>query len=236
MIVVTGAGSGIGAGVTASLAAAGRSVLAIDRAWTDPVAPAGVTRCAVDVTDFSALQACFNEALPASETVTGLVCAAGIQHRSPTMSLAPEDWHRVLAVHLDGSLFACQLAAQRMQPGGSIVLFSSVAEHFGFPERAAYSVAKAGLSALARTLAVEWSPQGIRVNSVALGYVETPMIAGARARGELSGNPESLHAMGRMASVDEIVRPVEFLLSEDASFITGATMAIDGGYSIFKAR
>ena len=236
MIIVTGAGSGIGAGVTASLASAGRTVAALDRQWADDEPPPGVERWTVDVADPEAMRACFEQAVPPGTDVTGLVCAAGIQHRSPTISLAAADWHRVLGVHLDGSLFACQFAAERMRRGGSIVLFSSVAEFFGWPERAAYSVAKAGLSALARTLAVEWADRNIRVNSIALGYVDTPLIANARARGELSGDPEGLHALGRMASVPEIVRPIEFLLSDDSSFVTGATVAIDGGFSVLKVR
>ena len=236
MIVVTGAGSGIGAGVTATLAAAGRTIVALDRQWADDEPPLGVERWTVDVVDPEAMRACFEQAVPPGTDVTGLVCAAGIQHRSPTISLAPADWHRVLGVHLDGSLFACQLAAERMGRGGSIVLFSSVAEFFGWPERAAYAVAKAGLSALARTLAVEWSDRNIRVNSIALGYVDTPLIARARARGELSGDPEGLHALGRMATVAEIVSPIEFLLSDNSSFVTGATIAIDGGYSVMKVR
>lgn len=236
MIVVTGAASGIGAGVTDRLASTGHQVVALDRQWDDDAPRPGVKRWTVDVADADAMQLCFDQACAPESPVTGLVCAAGVQHRSPTISLSSADWHRVLSVHLDGSLFACQLAAARMTNGGSIVLFSSVAERFGWPERAAYAVAKAGLSALARTLAVEWTDRNIRVNSVALGYVDTPLIASARERGELTGDPESLHAIGRMATVAEIVGPIEFLLGECSSFVTGSTFAIDGGYSVFKAR
>ena len=115
-------------------------------------------------------------------------------------------------------------------------LSSSVAEFFGWPERVAYAVAKAGISALSRSLAVEWAPRSIRVNAIAPGYVETPMIVAARDRGELPDDPARQHALGRMAGPEEIARPVRFLLSDDASFVTGETLVADGGYRIFRGR
>ena len=116
------------------------------------------------------------------------------------------------------------------------MLFSSVAEFFGWPERVAYAVSKAGISALARGLAAEWAPRRIRVNSIAPGYVETPLVRAQRDRGELPDDPARQHALGRMAVAEEIARPVRFLLSADASFITGEVLVADGGYRIFRGR
>ena len=83
---------------------------------------------------------------------------------------------------------------------------------------------------------MEWSDRGIRVNSIAPGYVDTPMIHAARARGDLRVEPAELHALGRLAQATELAEPVGFLLSDAASFITGTTLTVDGGYSIYKSR
>lgn len=163
-----------------------------------------------------------------------LVCAAGIQMRHPSVDMSADQWHTVLGVHLDGAFFCAQQARRRMPSGSSIVMFSSVAEVFGWSERAPYAAAKAGISAMVRSLAVEWASAGIRVNAVAPGYVETPLVAAARERGDMKVDPITLHAQGRLAKPVEIAAPVRFLLSDDASFITGETLFVDGGYRIFK--
>lgn len=234
--VVTGAASGIGRSVCLELLRDPDVLVAgIDLHWPEESEEPRVLQLVADVTDQEAVATAF-KTLEGLGTLRHLVCAAGVQERQPTITIGSEPWHRMLALHLDGALFACQQAATRMTDGGSIVLFSSVAEFFGFPERTAYAVAKAGLSAMARCLAVEWSPLGIRVNCVAPGYVDTPLLAAAMKRGDLPFDPASLHVVGRLARSEEIAKPVRFLLSEDASFITGETLAVDGGYHVLKVR
>lgn len=236
-VVITGAASGIGAALVRLLAAGepGRPVVGIDLAWpADFDLPC--RRIVADVGDPIALTDAFAALDADGVGVDGLVCAAGIQQRVPSVDVTPAQWRAMLAVHLDGSFFACQEAARRLGPGGSIVLFSSVAEFFGWPERTAYAVAKAGVSAMARSLAVEWADRGIRVNVIAPGYVDTPLLVAARARGDLAVEPAGLHALGRLADAAEIAKPVRFLLSDDASFITGETLVADGGYRVLKSR
>jgi NAD(P)-dependent dehydrogenase (short-subunit alcohol dehydrogenase family) len=233
-VIITGAASGIGKEAASTLRADGAVVVELDLDWTDAAESGDSLRLSVDVSDPDQVASAFRKIPKDLPPVSGVVLAAGIQQRCPTLELDFADWRRVIGVHLDGSLLVAQAAGKRMEEGGSIVFFSSVAEFFGWPERAAYAAAKAGVSALARTLAVEWASLGIRVNAVALGYVDTPLIAKARERGDLVGDPGEKHALGRMAEVGEIVRPIRFLLSDDASFITGTTLFVDGGFSILK--
>lgn len=233
--IVVGAASGIGAAVCTRLRAdTDFRIVGMDREWHSPGAGACHLELTVDVTDEASVDQGFDEAMREGGALRALVVTAGIQRREASERLNLENWRAMLAVHLDGSFLAAQATKRRMRDGGSMVFFSSVAEFFGWPERTAYAVAKAGVSAMARSLAAEWAHDGIRVNVVAPGYVDTPMIFNARARGDLPIDPITQHALGRLAVADEIARPVLFLLGEESTFITGETLMVDGGFRIYR--
>jgi len=169
--------------------------------------------------------------------LSGLVITAGNSTNHSSLELTPEEWREVKDCHLDGHFYMNQAFARYLvanKTGGAIVNFSSVAHLFGWPRRLPYAVAKAGIDAMTRTLAVEWAEFGIRVNAIAPGYVNTAMVVNAQNAGYLDPSIVDMHAMGRFSEPDEIAAGVQFLLSSDASFITGEILTIDGGFSAKK--
>jgi NAD(P)-dependent dehydrogenase (short-subunit alcohol dehydrogenase family) len=246
--IITGGGGGIGAAVAAQLLErrAEARVALVDLRPSDAAAALQdrysadrVFLCEANVSDATEVAAASRAVLSWDDQITGLVLAAGNTREDASVDIAPEDWHQVLDVHLDGTLFWCQAAAPRMREcgGGAIVCLSSVTAHVGHPRRLAYAAAKAAIEEMVRTLAVEWAGWGIRVNGVAPGYVETDLTrklaeAGTIDLEEMSG----LHALGRLARPEEVAEPIGFLLSDAASFITGAVLLVDGGYTIMKLK
>ena len=243
LVVVTGGSSGIGRSTVDLILSDWQTahVVILDKN-TDGIERTKNSRLLTidtDVSDARSVGMAFNSATTwASQSVTHLVNCAGNQVKAASLELTSDKWHSVLSVHLDGTFYACQAAAKQMceAGGGVIVNFSSVAEVFGWAARLPYAVAKAGISALTRTLSVEWAEYGIRVNAVAPGYVETPMIVRATSSGGIVEDPAPLHALGRLAQPHEIAEAVIWLLSPKSSFVTGETLFVDGGFRQKKVR
>jgi len=229
--LVTGSASGIGAATVAAMAREGAVVVGADL-----VAPVG--GIALDVTDEGQWQAGIDGILAHHGRLDILVNNAGIGFSRLIVDMTLDDWRRVQAVNLDGVFLGCRAAFRVMkdQPGGgSIVNVSSILGLIGQPETSAYSAAKGGVTLLTKSLALEAAQQGwpIRVNSVHPAYVQTAMIDQAIAR---SDNPdrfrrhlERMQPVGRMAIPDEIAAGIVFLASDEASFVTGTQLALDGG-------
>lgn len=233
-LVVTGGSRGIGRGVTEAFRKDGWSVVVAD---IDPettqttAAELGAEPAVVDVTDRTALAALADRVSAQHGGIDALVTCAGITRIGPSAHQPEADWRAVVDIDLTGTFLACQAAVGHMREGAAIVTIASIAAFRGFPERAAYCASKAGVVALTRCLAAEWASRGIRVNAVAPGWVHTPFLQDAADKGHVDLDALAERPpMKRLASVGDVVGAIRFLVSADAGFVTGQTLAVDGGW------
>lgn len=244
-ILVTGAGSGIGRAAALLAAARGARVVAADidagagSSCADEISEAGgeaiALRC--DVSDERSVTGLFGQLSGQGLTPTGVLAAAGIDVGGLAHELPAERWQRVLAVNLTGAFLVCRSALAAMLSagrGGAIVLCSSPAAFTGFAAGgvSAYAASKGGLSALTRTLAVDYARYGVRVNAIVPGPTQTPLMWAAVAdsdRAAMHAQIVSEVPLGRLADPSEPARAAIWLLSDDASYVTGSHLICDGG-------
>lgn len=238
-VVVTGGASGIGRACALALAAVGRPVAVWDVATDGATQTAeecsdgfGVAAyaTAVDVRDRAAIDAAVGPTVEALGTVGGLVHAAGIVRHALEGPFDADTWDDVLAVNLraEGHIVDALLPSFRAAgAGSSIVGISSIEGLIGHGFVPSYTASKHGLIGLTRAFAHRLGSEGIRVNAVCPGYIDTPMLAAAT--GGIRDGFERKAPLGRLGAPEDIARAVRFLLSEEASFITGAAIVVDGG-------
>jgi meso-butanediol dehydrogenase / (S,S)-butanediol dehydrogenase / diacetyl reductase len=219
-VVVTGGTSGIGEATCRRFAEEGAHVASIAVDDAD-----GNIHC--DVADAHQVERAFERVDETLGGVDVLVANAGISARRPFLEIGEDDWHRVLDVNLTGVFNCAQQAARRMTQGGAILMTASTNGLTGHPFYADYNASKAGVILLARTLARELAP-AIRVNAICPGYVLTPMQK-AEYTPEMLAAVDASIPLGRHARPEEIAAAFAFLASDDASYITGSVITVDGG-------
>ena len=238
--LVTGATRGIGLGVARRLDAEGYR-LALTASNTESERK---LRCELaefeaydhipivcDVSDVEQIEALFTKFDAALGRLDSLVVNAGVHQRGPALEIEAADWDRLFAIDVRAVMLCCREAARRMarQGGGAIVVLGSIAAERPVQQRACYCAAKAAVHAYAQTVALEWAPRGIRVNVVAPGPIDTDFIDGPAN----STTDRELLAkqvpIGRVGRTDDVAAAVRYLLSEEADFVTGAVLRVDGG-------
>jgi 2-hydroxycyclohexanecarboxyl-CoA dehydrogenase len=239
--VVTGGASGIGEATCRHLAARGHRVAVIDRDGAGArrvvkgleAAGARALELTADITERSVLDAAFGQVRSVLGPVQILVTSAGLVGFDPFLQMAHERWQRVIDVNLTGTFHCCQVALPDMVHAqwGRIVMISSSSAQRGSPFAAHYAASKGGVITLTKSLAREYAPHGITVNNIPPSGIETPMQHQGQAAGYLPSNEQmaSNIPLGYLGTGDDVAAAVGFLCSEEARYITGQVLGVNGG-------
>jgi NAD(P)-dependent dehydrogenase (short-subunit alcohol dehydrogenase family) len=247
--LITGAGSGIGRSIALLFAGQGAQVIVADRdtaaanavmAEIEAGGAAGVAQ-PIDVADEAQVQAAFATAAQHYGRLDILVNNAGVSHVGNILETSADDWDRVMGVNARG-VFLCARAGLRQMlgqspAGGNIINIASVAGMIAVDRRFPYSASKGAVISITRSIAIDFATSGVRVNAICPGTVHTPFVEGYLARNfpdTADAVREQLHArqpIGRMGRPDEIAAAALYLASDEAAFVTGACLVIDGGWT-----
>ncbi|GAB7095653.1 SDR family oxidoreductase [Halolamina litorea] len=234
-VIVTGGTTGIGKAIAARFVDAGANVVIAGRTVETGEAAAEELDCTFhrcDVSEYDQVEALVDAVVAEHGRLDTIVNNAGIGAVGTIEDLTVEDWHRVLSVNLSGVMYGSRAAMPFLkQSDGSIINVASIYGLVGAPAASAYAAAKGGVVNLTRSLAVDYAGDGVRVNSVCPGFVETPMTDEYLDQEQFYEFVRGQTPMGRVAQPEEIAGIVAFLASEDASYITGVNVPVDGGWT-----
>lgn len=241
-IAITGAASGIGLAAASVFVRHGARVFLSD--WNEAALSRAVAEtgagggCRADVTSEADCVDMVAQAKQALDGLDGLFHSAGVGDRVATAFELPlGEWERIVDINLKGTYLAARAAGRLFvdQGHGAIVTIASVLGLGGIPRRVAYGPAKAAVVMLTRNLACEWGAAGVRINCLAPGYIRTPLVDALVAERKFDlARIEKRTPMGRLGAADDVAAAAAFLLSDMASFITGATLAVDGGWTAYS--
>ena len=239
--LVTGGSRGIGRAVVEQMAAEGADVVFLYRSnqasaeeLADRIAGQGQKARAIqaDVRDAARAQQIVDEIVERAGRIDVLVNSAGIVMDGLLGAMMPDQWRDVIETNLFGAYHYCRAVAQQMlyQRGGSVVNLSSTAAEFASRGQVNYAASKGGIDALTRAMAKEFAPRKVRINAVAPGMIETDM--SKAVRGLAGDRIKDIIPMKRIGTPEEVARVITFLASDEASYITGQVIRVDGGISL----
>lgn len=242
VVFITGAANGIGRAMALAFAKQGARLVLIDINDTALVqlkteigkSVETLTYCA-SVIEPLQIQAAVELTVKTFGTVDVMICNAGISMNKPSLDVTPQEWQKTIDINLNGVFYCAQAAARQMlkQGSGSIIAMASMYGVVAAADRVAYCASKAGVVGMVKSLAVEWAPQGVRVNALCPGYVQTDLVTDLMQRGILNrAELEQRIPMKKLAQPEQIAQMALFMASETSNYMTGHALVADGGWSV----